>query len=101
MIFENEKIYKILKKIWEYGIPALEFLWAGLIEVWNIPYGAQILATIGIVWGALGIFLGVSKYKYNKLNSVLDGAIEDFAKVGDAPVAEEEVKEENDEEAKG
>lgn len=65
MIFENEKVYKTLKKIWQYVLPALAFLWEGLYKIWNIPYGYAVFATIICVWGAMAIFLGISKYKYN------------------------------------
>ena len=67
MIFENENIYKTLKKIWQYAIPAIMLLWEGLYRVWNIPYGSAIFATIALVWGALAIFLGISKYKYDNV----------------------------------
>ncbi len=66
MIFENEKIYKTLKKIWEFVIPAIAYFWEGLIQIWNIPYGNAILGTIILFWGALAIFLGISKYKFKK-----------------------------------
>ena len=97
MVFKNENIYKILKKIWEYGIPALEFLWAGLIEIWPIPYGSQILATIGVVWGALAIFLGISKMRYNK--EKLNGDIIDH--IAQQVITNNDTEEEPEEEAKG
>ncbi len=79
MIFENEKIYKILKKIWMYAIPALGFLWEGLYKIWNIPFGNAILGTIVVVWGAMAIFLGISKWKYNNATEgyLSDGRGED------------------------
>lgn len=97
MVFKNENIYKILKKIWEYGIPAFEFLWAGLIEIWPIPYGSQILATIGVVWGALAIFLGVSKARYNKLK--INGDIID--QIAQQVISKDDTEEEETEEAEG
>lgn len=64
MIFNDSRIYKMLKKIWQYAIPALGFLWEGLYKIWNIPFGNAILGTIVVVWGAMAIFLGISKWKY-------------------------------------
>ena len=85
MIFENEKIYKMLKKIWQYVFPAIGFLWSGLYKIWNIPYGLPILSTIFVLWGAMAIFLGISKWKYmNAIEGVLgDG-------VGEMPIEETE-----------
>ena len=79
MIFENEKIYKMLKKIWQYVLPALAFLWEGLDAIWHFPYGKGILGSIVVVWGAMAIFLGISKHKYmNSATEVfIDGGNED------------------------
>lgn len=65
MVFDNEIIYKVLKKIFMYAFPALMFVWENIYVIWNIPYGAQINTTIFVLWGGLGIFLGISKHKYN------------------------------------
>lgn len=81
MIFENEKIYKTLKKIWQYVIPALMFLWEGIYRIWNIPYGSAIFATLVVVWGAFAIFLGISKYKYN--NAQIDAINVDLSDEGE------------------
>lgn len=79
MIFENENIYKMLKKIWTYVLPALAFLWEGLDAIWHFPYGKGILGSIVVVWGAFAIFLGISKYKYMKSATevFIDGCNED------------------------
>lgn len=74
MVFQNENIYKVLKRIWQYGLPALMFFWEGFIQIWNIPYGTAILGTLGLAWGALAIFLGISKSKYN---NALQGYLSD------------------------
>ena len=65
MIFENEKIYKMLKKILMYVFPAIIYVWTQLVDIWKIPYGMQISATIFALYVGLAIFLGVCKYKYN------------------------------------
>lgn len=65
MIFENEQTYKTLKKIFMYVFPAVMFVWESVYQIWNIPYGAAIYATIFAIWCGLGIFLGISKSKYN------------------------------------
>ena len=74
MVFGNENVYKVLKKIFTYAFPALMFVWENIYVIWNIPYGAQINTTIFVLWGGLGIFLGISKYKYN---NALEGYLGD------------------------
>lgn len=76
MIFENEDIYKMLKKIFTYVFPALIYLFETLNDIWNIPYGLQISGSLIAVWVAFGIFLGISKHKYNsvcEINGLEDG----------------------------
>lgn len=64
MVFENEKVYKALKKILMYAFPALIYVWTQLVDIWGIPYGMQISGTIFALYVGLAIFLGVSKHKY-------------------------------------
>ena len=79
MIFNDSRIYKMLKKIWTYVLPALAFLWEGLDAIWHFPYGKGILGSIVVVWGAMAIFLGISKHKYMKSATevFIDGGSED------------------------
>lgn len=83
MIFENEKVYKMLKKIWQYVLPAIGFFWSVLYKTWNIPFGLPILTTIIGLWSAMAIFLGVSKWKYMS-------AIEGYLGDGNGDYEEEE-----------
>lgn len=89
MIFENSKIYDVLNRIWKYVLPAIGFLWEVLYIVWKIPYGQQIYFTIAGVWGAMAIFLGISKYKWKK---AVNGWVSDGLEEG------EEAERENDNE---
>lgn len=88
MIFDNEKVYKILKKIFMYAFPAIMFVWENLYQIWNIPFGVQINATLFILWFGLGIFLGISKYKYN---TALNGYLSDGLKEGEVAEYEQPV----------
>lgn len=81
MIFNDSRIYKMLKKIWQYVLPALAFLWEGLDDIWHFPYGKGILGSIAVVWGAMAIFLGISKHKY--MNSATEVFIEDNGGIED------------------
>ena len=66
MIFKNSKNYDVLKWIALSGVYGLSLLMAGLGKIWNIPYTAQIVATIDLVGLVLGIWIGVSGIKYAK-----------------------------------
>lgn len=78
MIFSNSNVYKVLKKILMYVFPAIIYVFSQLSDIWNIPYGVQINATIFALYVGLAIFLGVSKTKYSKaLNGYLSDGIEE------------------------
>lgn len=63
------KIYNILKYICLIALPACSWLYSQLSTVWNLPYGQQIPQTISMVATFLGILIGVSTYKYNKIQN--------------------------------
>lgn len=62
----NNKVYDVLKYIFFYVFPAVNFLWGVLYVVWNIPHGEAIAITIAGVQTSLGILLGISNTVYNK-----------------------------------
>lgn len=69
MIMKNST-YDILKWIQRIVLPALATFYIGLGEIWvgiiNLPYPAQIAATITLVDTFLGALLGISAAAYNK-----------------------------------
>lgn len=67
MIFKNNKTYDKLKFLVMKGFPALEFLILAVFKIWNLPYGAEIGATLAALTTALGILLGISSDKFNNL----------------------------------
>lgn len=62
----NNKTYDILKYIAQIVIPAIGVLWFTVAQIWNIPYGQEILGTITAVDCFLGAILGISTMAYNK-----------------------------------
>lgn len=62
----NNKTYDILKYIAQIVIPAIGVLWFTIAQIWNIPYGQEILGTITAVDCFLGAILGISTMAYNK-----------------------------------
>ena len=70
MIMDN-KVYDILKWIQRIVLPALATFYIGLGEIWvgiiDLPYPAQIAATITLIDTFLGALLGVSAANYKKV----------------------------------
>ena len=66
MIFKNNKTYDILKYLALVVFDAIGIAYKGLAEVWELPYGNQIMTSCTIISVLLGTLIGVSNYKYNK-----------------------------------
>ena len=66
MMMKNET-YDLLKKIALYILPAIATLWLTLGKIWNLPYTAEIGATITAIDVFLGACLGISTKHYNEI----------------------------------
>lgn len=64
----SNKMYDILKWIALVVLPAFATLYFALAEIWNLPYGEQIVATITAIDTFLGALLGISSINYKKKN---------------------------------
>lgn len=64
----SNKVYDVLKWIAMYFLPAIGTLYFALSEIWNLPYGEQVVGTITAVDTFLGVILGISTAQYNKNN---------------------------------
>lgn len=60
----KNKTYDFLKKIALIIMPAIATLIITIFQIWNIPYGEQIGATITALDTALGVILGISSKNY-------------------------------------
>lgn len=65
-MFSN-RVYDILKWIAQLLLPAIGTLYFVLAGIWGFPYGEEIVGTITAVDTFLGVILGVSTAKYNKV----------------------------------
>ena len=65
----DDRIYNVLKYICQIALPAIGGLYFALSQIWNLPYGEQVVGTISAITACLGILLGISTYQYNKGNS--------------------------------
>ena len=62
----NNKVYDALKWVALIVLPALAILYGDLSDIWGLPFGGQISATITAVDFFLGVVLGISNIAYNK-----------------------------------
>ena len=65
-----DKIYNILKWLCLICLPALAVLYFTLSKIWNLPYGAEIPATINAIAVFVGALIGISQISYNKENNL-------------------------------
>lgn len=65
MIFSN-KVYDVLKYISLVVLPAIATLYLTLSNIWGLPYGTEIAATITAIDTLLGALLGISSQKYKE-----------------------------------
>lgn len=75
MIFKDNKNYNILKWVVILALPALATLIITIFELWGIPYGTQIAATVTALNAFLGAITGISSAKYQAANNKNDGTL--------------------------
>lgn len=61
----NNKTYDVIKLIALFIAPLCTFV-AALVEIWGIPYGAQIVATLAALDTLLGAVVIILKSLYEK-----------------------------------
>lgn len=57
--------YDVLKYLTIIVLPAIGALYTGLSQIWNLPYAAEIPATITVICTFLGAILCISTAQYN------------------------------------
>jgi len=62
----SNKTYDVLKYIAQIVLPALGTLYFALANIWNLPYGEQIVGTITAVDTFMGVLLKISSNNYYK-----------------------------------
>lgn len=71
MIMTNST-YDLLKKIALIIAPLITFV-AALCEIWGVPYGTEICATLAALDTLLGALLSISTMNYNKAKAEAEG----------------------------
>lgn len=67
----NDKTYDILKSIGLVAVPVITFLVA-IVNIWNIPYGDQIVATLAAVDVLIGAIVTVAKNIYDREHNKIE-----------------------------
>lgn len=62
----SNKTYDVLKYIAQIVLPAIATLYFAIAQIWNLPYGEEIVGTITAIDAFLGALLGISTRIYNK-----------------------------------
>lgn len=62
------KIYDLLKYIALIALPALATLYFAVSDIWVLPYGTEVVATITAIDTFLGSLLCISTVQHNKKN---------------------------------
>ena len=62
--------YDILKFMTTVVFPALGTLYFTLSQIWNLPYGKEVVGTIAAITTFFGVCLRVSTSSYNNLGKV-------------------------------
>ena len=77
MIFKNPKLYDALKWIALVALDALGIAYESLAQVWNLPFGDEVMKTCTIFSVLIGTLIGVSSHKYKNIKVDDDTAEED------------------------
>ena len=62
----SDNAYDTLKWLCLIFIPVLSVAYAGLSEIWGLPFATQIPATLSVLQAFLGGLLGVSTITYQR-----------------------------------
>ena len=77
MIFKNSKLYDVLKWIALVALDALGIAYESLAQVWNLPFGDEVMKTCTVVSVFIGTLIGVSSHKYKNIEVDNDTTEED------------------------
>jgi len=61
----SNSTYDVLKWIGLIAVPVITFLTA-IVNIWNIPYGDQIIATLAAIDVLIGAIVTIAKVQYSK-----------------------------------
>ena len=71
----SNKQYDSLREITQIWLPAMATLYFAISEVWGLPFGPEVVATITALVTFFGVTLKVSRTNYNKSGVDIDGEL--------------------------
>lgn len=71
----SDGVYKTLKYIAQYVLPALGTLYFALAGIWGFPYGEQVVGTLAAINTFLAAVLGISAYQYDQAGKDISGTL--------------------------
>lgn len=60
----NNLTYDVLNRIVKYVIPAIGTAYFTIAQIWNLPYGEEVVGTLIAISALLGVVLAVSNKNY-------------------------------------
>ena len=67
----NDRVYDTLKAVGLVAVPVIAFVTA-LINIWGIPFGDQIVATLAAVDVLIGAIVTVAKGQYDRKKAKIE-----------------------------
>ena len=71
----NERLYQMMKKVVQIGLPGFSTLYFTLSLIWGLPNADKVSGTMAAIAVFLGILLGFSSKTYNETESRFDGSL--------------------------
>lgn len=65
----KDKVFNFLRFMAETGITAIGTFYLAIAGIWGLPFGDEISKTLIALSTLLGIFVGVKRAQYNRLNN--------------------------------
>ena len=80
MLKFSNRAYDVLKYLCVIVLPAIAALYAGLSQIWDLPYASEIPATVTVVETFLGALLCISSAQYNLYDNPSSDAVKEAEK---------------------
>lgn len=71
----SDATYDFFNRVVKYVLPGLGTFYFTIAQIWNLPYGEQVVGSIVALATLLGIILAISKKSYNNQPFPFDGDI--------------------------
>lgn len=73
----NNNVYDILKKVALVWLDAIGIFYQTIAEIWNLPFGDEVLKSCVALSILIGALIGISNNKYQQIESYWDDVEEE------------------------